>query len=132
MEIEAVRARFQADRFATQAAGAVIDEVGEGYAKCSLTLCEIHCNAIGAVMGGVAFTLADFAFAVAANAGTEPTVSLSSHISFLSAVKGDRLIAEARRIREGRCVCFYEVDVTDDLGTFVAKVSMTGYHLQKG
>jgi len=36
-------------------------------AICSLTLEAKHKNALGAVMGGVYFTLADFAFAVASN-----------------------------------------------------------------
>ena len=47
---------FAKDRFAT-CNGAVIDEVGEHYAKCSLKLEDIHRNAMGAVMGGVYFTL---------------------------------------------------------------------------
>ena len=57
---------FENDRFATEN-GAVIEEVEEHYAKCSLKLGSHHRNAMGAVMGGVYFTLADFAFAVAAN-----------------------------------------------------------------
>ena len=57
---------FENDRFATEN-GAVIEEVEEHYAQCSLKLGSRHRNAMGAVMGGVYFTLADFAFAVAAN-----------------------------------------------------------------
>ena len=62
--LEEVRERFSQDRFAT-VNGAVIEAVGEGYAKCSIILNETHRNALGAVMGGAIFTLADFAFAVA-------------------------------------------------------------------
>lgn len=51
---------FEKDRFATFN-GAVIDDVGDHYAKCSMTIEENHRNAMGAVMGGVYFTLADFA-----------------------------------------------------------------------
>mgnify|MGYP003210662590 CR=1 FL=1 len=57
---------FENDRFATEN-GAVIEEVEEHYAQCSLKLGSRHRNAMGAVMGGVYFTLADFAFAVAGN-----------------------------------------------------------------
>lgn len=124
--LEAVRAYFAADRFATEN-GAVIEEFGEGYALCSLQVEARHRNAIGAVMGGVLFTLADFAFAVAANWKQVGTVSVHGDIAFLSGVRGKRLLAEARCIRAGRSSCFYQVDVRDELGTHVARVSVTGF-----
>jgi acyl-CoA thioesterase len=68
--------------------GAVIDEVGDGYAKVHCAVTEMHLNARGVVMGGVLFTLADFAFAVAANCGSQEVVSLQDQISYLSPVKG--------------------------------------------
>ncbi len=126
-DINQLRSLFAADRFATEAAGAQIDEVGEGYAKCSLTLGPIHRNAAGGVMGGVPFTLADFAFAVAVNAEQMGTVSLTSQITFLSRAKGERLIAEARCVKNGRSTCYYTVSVTDELGTGVAEVTITGF-----
>ena len=64
--LERVRETFRGDRFATEM-GAVIDELGDNYSKCSLVLNEHHRNAVGGIMGGVYFTLADFAFAVASN-----------------------------------------------------------------
>ena len=64
--LEEVRKIFEDDRFATEN-GAVIDQVGPHSATCSLTITASHRNAMGAVMGGTYFMLADFAFAVAAN-----------------------------------------------------------------
>ena len=61
--LEEVRKIFENDRFATEN-GAIIDEIGESSAVCSLTLTSSHRNAMGAVMGGVYFMLADFAFDV--------------------------------------------------------------------
>ena len=55
---------FENDRFATEN-GAVIEEVDDHYAKCSLQIEARHRNAMGAFMCGVYFTLADFALAVA-------------------------------------------------------------------
>jgi len=126
-DLEEIRSRFSADKFATQAAGAQIDEVSEGFAQCSLTLGDVHRNAAGGVMGGVAFTLADFAFAVAVNAQSMSTVSLTSQITYLSPAKGQRLIAQAHRVRRGRTTCYYTVDITDELGTQVACVTITGF-----
>lgn len=127
-DLEEARAFFRGDVFATEA-GCVIDEVAEKFACCSLTLTPRHRNAVGQVMGGVSFTLADFAFAVAANFHQSLTVSVTSTISHLGTVKGTRLIARTRLVKDGRRNCFYEVDVADDLGNPVALVSITGAHL---
>ena len=77
----------------------------------------------------MSFTLADFAFAVAANFHQSLTVSVTSTISHLGTVKGTRLIARTRLVKDGRRNCFYEVDVADDLGNPVALVSITGAHI---
>lgn len=84
MDIETIRTNFFADCFATQVLGAVIEEARAQYARCSFTIEPKHLNAVGTVMGGAIFTLADFAFAVASNTDNAPTVSLSSQISFLA------------------------------------------------
>ena len=127
--LEEARKYFADDCYATCSTGCVIDEVGEKYAKCSLILDGRHYNAVGQVMGGVSYTLADFAFAVAANFRQTPTVTLTSQISYLNPVKGTTLYAESRLIKDGKRNCFYEISVTDDLGTPVALVSVTGAHL---
>ena len=64
--LQEVRHTFENDRFATEN-GAVIEEIGNHSAVCSLVITDSHRNAMGAVMGGTYFMLADFAFAVAAN-----------------------------------------------------------------
>lgn len=125
--IEEVRKIFLHDKFATKN-GAVIEEIANHYAKCSITLNESHRNAMGAVMGGVYFMLADFAFAVAANWQEMGTVSLNSSISYLGVAKGERLIAEATCVKNGRNTAFYNIEVKDELGNLTACVTTTGYH----
>lgn len=125
--IDEIRKFFKADRFATEN-GAVIDEVGEDFAVCSLEIKDGHKNAAGGVMGGVPFMLADFAFAVAANHEVVRTVSLNSTISFLGASKGKKLIAKAECVKFGRATCYYTVHITDELGTKVAEVVFTGFN----
>ena len=90
-----------------------------------------HKNGMGAIMGGVYFTLADFAFAVATNWENLGVVSLSSTINFLSPAKGERLIAEAKCIKDGKATCVYEISVFDSLGTKTATVLTTGYRVHK-
>lgn len=126
--IEEVRKIFEGDRFATEN-GAVIDEIGVNSATCSLEITPSHKNAMGAVMGGTYFMLADFAFAVAANWEKLGCVSLRSDISFLSPANGKRLIAKATCVKDGRATVCYRVDVTDELGTLSATVTVTGYRV---
>ena len=122
-----VREIFKGDKFATEN-GMVIDEIGDHYAKCSVKLTDIHRNAMGGVMGGVHFTLADFAFAVASNWQHMGTVALSTDIAFIGAVKGDILTAEAELIKDGRSVNCYHIMVKDNLGNIVADVKTVGFH----
>ena len=56
--LDEIREYFSGDLFATKAAGAVIDEAEDGFARCSMELSDTHRNARGAVMGGAIFTLA--------------------------------------------------------------------------
>lgn len=126
--LEEVRKIFEGDRFATEN-GAVIESIGDRCATCSLVITPSHRNAMGAVMGGTYFMLADFAFAVAANWEKMGCVSLRSDISFLGAAKGSKLIARAVCIKDGRTTAYYRVDVTDELGNLVAAVNTTGYHV---
>lgn len=125
-KLDEVRERFSHDRFAT-VNGAVIEEIAEGYAKCSMQIKCDHKNALGAVMGGAIFTLADFAFAVAANWQEQPVVSLDASITFLGKAKGNILIAEAKKIRAGRRTCCYMVEITDELGSQVAHMTSNGF-----
>lgn len=124
-KLEEARAYFNGDRFATEN-GAVITELGENYAVCTMKLEEHHRNAMGNVMGGAVYTLADFAFAVASNFGKKPTVSTTSQITYLRAARGDSLTARAEMVREGRTSVYYEISVTDATGALVARVTASG------
>ena len=126
--LEEVRKIFANDRFATQN-GAVIEEFGDHTATCSVIITDSHRNAMGAVMGGTYFTLADFSFAVAANWKNMGCVSLRSDISFLGAPKGEKLIAKAICVKEGKRTVTYRVDVLDEFGNLTATVTTTGYRL---
>lgn len=125
--IEKIREIFTGDRFATEM-GAYIEEIGDHYAKCSLVLNDSHKNAAGGIMGGVYFTLADFAFAVAANWQKIGTVSVNSDISFIGVPKSDKVIAETELVKDGKTVCCYNVRVSDSLGNPLAAVKIVGYH----
>lgn len=123
-KLERLRELFKGDCFAMKV-GCQIDDVQPGYAKCSLDITQDHLNSMGNVMGGVSFTLADFTAAVAANQDQIGLVALDANITYLGRAKGTRLIAEARRLKDGRTTDYYQVTVQDDLGNLVTAGSIT-------
>ena len=126
--LDQIRACFSGDRYATETTGVTIQEAQPGRAVCTLPLRPALLNANHTPMGGAIFTLADFAFAVAVN-GHSPTVTVSQHasVTFLSPAKGQTLIATASCLKAGRRTCLYAVEVTDELGTYVAHVTVNGF-----
>lgn len=126
--IDEAREYFAGDRFAA-VNGMTIAEVSDDCCVCSCRIREEHRNAMGNVMGGVIFTLADFAFAVCDNNVHKPTTGMDADIRFLSAPKGAELIAKARVIKSGRTTTTVQVDVSDELGSKVALLTGTGFKL---
>ena len=125
--IEELTKRFQGDRFAAQA-GVEIREAEPGRALCAMPLRPCHMNANNTPMGGAIFTLADFAYAVASNGFTDKIiVSQQVAITFLAPARGTELLAEAKCLKSGRTTCLYEVDVRDELGTYVAHATVNGF-----
>lgn len=123
--LEEARLFFRDDRYAMET-GIELLEAEENRALVALTITPSHKNAGNRVMGAVYFTMADFAFAVAANFGRPVTFTTTSQISFLAPARGERLFAEAKIIRDGKKICFSECRVTDDLGTEIALVTASG------
>ena len=121
--IEEVRELFGNDRFATEACNCRVVEAERGRAVCEFDIAPIHLNAQGHVMGGAIFTLADFALAIACNMGEEPTVAVSNTIEYLRATKGSKLTATCIVDKSGRTLGFYMVDVVDDLGEHIARMT---------
>jgi len=132
IEIEKVREFFKDDRYLMMT-GVTIDEIGEDAAVVSFDIADIHFNAAGAVQGGATYTLADSAFAVACNVGhlargeKKLTVSQSASISYLKPAKGKRLIATAEKVSGGRRISVYNIDITDEIGTKVARMTGNAY-----
>lgn len=128
---EQARTVFAADCYATELTGIQIDLVADHEAHCSLTLEGHHRNARGVAMGGVLFTLADFAAAVAANTdclvdGDLHWVSLDANIHFLSPALGNGLKATCSPLKLGRTTALYQTLIeSPDNGKRIAIVETT-------
>ncbi len=126
--VEEAREFFKNDRFATYN-GMQLDELYEDGCVCSMTIREDHKNAYGGVMGGVIFTLADFALAITSNNIHKLSVAQQVSVNYLNAPKGERLIARAKAKKSGRTTTIINVDVTDDTGRDVMQFTGTAFKL---
>ena len=126
MSLDEIREYFSHDAFATDCLGAHVDsfELG-GETVCSMALNEHHTNAQGFVMGGVFMAFCDFALAVCANANQTPSCSVTHTMEMMNRCKGERLIARAHAVKDGRTLGFYTIDLYDELDTHIAHMSAT-------
>lgn len=126
--LEEAQEFFKADRFA-DINGVQLDKLEDDTCECSMELKDIHKNAYGGVMGGVIFTLGDFAFAVMSNHLHRPTVGQQVSINYLNAPKGEKLTAKAFIKKNGRNSSIINVDISDDTGRAVAQFIGVGFKL---
>jgi acyl-CoA thioesterase len=106
---------------AAAALGIALGAARPGYARLEMSIGETMVNGHAIAHGGVVFSLADTAFALACNSRDVPHVALQCSISFVSAARvGDRLVAEAEeRSLQGR-TGVYDVTVSRADGDLVA------------
>ncbi|NLL83474.1 MAG: PaaI family thioesterase [Lentisphaerae bacterium] len=102
-------------------------DAGDGMARAQLKIEEYHLNGLGIAQGGAIFTLADYAFAAAANSHEQVAVTLNSSIAFMRPVGKGVLTAVCREIARNRRTAFYTVDVLDESGETVALFNGTAY-----
>lgn len=101
--------------------GIEVLEVNEGYSKIKMLVRKEMVNGFGIAHGGVAFSLADSAFAFACNNRNNLSVALDTSINFLKAVQvGDELIAEANEIHNGKTTGVYLITITNQKQETVA------------
>jgi acyl-CoA thioesterase len=117
---EVVEHMMQHDAF-SQWLGIEILMVKEGYSKIKMSVRKEMINGFGIVHGGVAFSLADSAFAFACNNRNNVSVALDVTISFTKAVNvGDVLNAEAKEIHNGRSTGVYLISICNQKNEQVA------------
>jgi acyl-CoA thioesterase len=94
--------------------------VTPGQARAKMTLHPHHWNGLGTAQGGAIFTLADFAFAAAANSHGTIAVAINVSITFMKAATAGTLWAEARELSRNPKLGTYTVEVKDDAGDLIA------------
>lgn len=102
--------------------GMTLDNVGPGKAVMSFIVKDEHLNGHKICHGGFIYTLADSAFAFAANSYNSIVVSQQNSITYLSPVQpGERLVAAAKEINVTGRSGVYDVSVAAPDGRVVAE-----------
>lgn len=126
-----VKHMMQNDLF-SQWLGIEVLQVEEGYSKISMTVRSEMINGFGIVHGGIAFSLADSAFAFACNNRNNLSVALDTAINFLKPVQvGDVLLAEAKEIHNGKSTGLYHITITNQHNHTVAVFKGTCFRTHK-
>jgi len=112
--------------------GIEVVEIKEGYSKIKMMVRKEMMNGLNVVHGGIAFSLADSAFAFACNSRNNLSLALEISISFLKPVFiGDELTAEAKEIRNGKTTGVYMVDITNQHNQLIALFKGTCFRTGK-
>ena len=112
--------------------GIEVLDVKEGYSKIKMTVRNEMINGFGIVHGGIAFSLADSAFAFACNNRNVLSVALDTSINFLKPVHvGDVLIAEAKELHNGKSTGLYHISISNQHGHVVAVFKGTCFRTNK-
>lgn len=112
--------------------GIEVLEVKEGYSKIKMTVRKEMINGFGIVHGGIAFSLADSAFAFACNNRNNLSVALDTSINFTKPVNvGDVLTAEAKELHNGKSTGLYHITITNQRDHMVALFKGTCFRTNK-
>ncbi len=120
------------DDLFSQWLGIKVLDVKEGYSKIKMTLRNEMINGFGVIHGGIAFSLADSAFAFACNSRNNLSMALDTSITFTKATKpNDVLTAEAKEIHNGKSTGLYIITITNQNGEQVALFKGTCFRTGK-
>ena len=107
-------------------------QVSEGHSKIKMTVRPEMINGFGIVHGGIAFSLADSAFAFACNNRNNLSVALDTSINFTKPVHvADILTAEAKEIHNGKSTGLYHIVITNQRDHMVAMFKGTCFRTGK-
>ena len=112
--------------------GIEVLEIKTGYSRLRMKVREEMINGFGIVHGGIAFSLADSAFAFACNNRNNLSVALDTAINFLKPVNvSDVLTAEAKELHNGRSTGLYHIEIKNQNDHLVAMFKGTCYRTGK-
>ena len=106
-------------------------EAKPGWARAKMEIQPFHLNGAKTVHGGAIFSLADFAFAVAANTQGQLALAVSTNTSFVKAAYSGTLYAEAEELSINRKLGTYQVKITDQQEQLIAQFHGTAFRKEE-
>ena len=101
-------------------------DLSPGYARVSMKMLPEYLNFNGVVFGSVIMAVADYAFSLAINSLSMPSLATQFNIHLMApASVGDELTAEGKVLRSGKRVGVSEMTVTNQNGKLIAKATGT-------
>lgn len=112
--------------------GIEVLDVKEGYSRIKMTVRKEMINGFGIVHGGIAFSLADSAFAFACNNRNVLSVALDTSINFIKPVHVDDILtAEAKEVHNGKSTGLYHIEIKNQKAHVVAQFKGLCYRTDK-
>ena len=108
--------------------GMDIIEVKKGSAAVRMKVGKDHVNTADVCHGGVIFSLADVAFALACNSHGTLALALDMSISFLKTVQvGETITAMCEEQHAGKSIGCYTIEVSDSANNLVSLLKATAF-----
>ena len=111
--------------------GIRLTKMEPGYAEAQLTITEYNKNFMGTLHGAVLFALADIVSGSALAAYGKHCVTLSSNITYIAPAYEGRVTAKATQISRTRRTATFDIEIKNDAGTLLCKVTTTMYNMDK-
>lgn len=126
-----VKAMVARDAF-SQWLGIEVLDIAPHRSTCRLTVRDEMVNGFGVTHGGIAFSLADSAFAFACNTHGTVTVSIENSVTYPAPIHvGDVLTAVAKEDAASSRLGYYSAEVTNQRGEVVALFRGTAFKTTK-
>lgn len=116
-----------------------LEQIEKGYAELSVLVREEMCNPFGNIHGGMMSLVVDEAigWAVVSLEAESHYTSVTLNLDFLyAAAAGERIIAKARVVRQGKKMINTEVHVYNETGTLLSRAGsnlvVTGMKVRNG
>lgn len=99
----------------------------EGYSEVEMQVDPINCNYMGALHGGLLYSLGDIAAGISVMTYGIRCVTLNGSANYLKPVSGGKVIAIGRQVYNGRQIRVCDVKIYDETQELVCTGSFTMY-----
>ncbi len=105
-----------------------IIELDNNHAKLEYKIKKNGLNPIGIVHGGLLFGLCDTAAGVLASMNGKFPLTISCNVNYLKPAKGKKIFAIAKKLKEGKTIGYYSVELFDDNNSLITSATINMFY----